>query len=414
MKQANSTSNIYPIILRMLSYLDKRIVGHGERVAYIAKAILENEEGLNKNDIVTDVFLALLHDIGAIKTEEVDKILNFDTGNVYPHCLYGSLFIKHFSPIGNRSDVILYHHTPFNQLREGLNEAIANIIFLSDRIDILMDVIKSDTLDPIYKLSGTSFNPIHVEAFKKVNKDNILLTKIKDGRYKEELNDFFMSSDFDFEPYFLLMVDMIDFKSYQTVVHSYGVACFSYYIAQLFHLDEKERSNLVKASFAHDIGKIAIPNEILEKPGKLTKEEYEVMKTHVTITKEILTGLVPLEILEPAVNHHERLDGSGYPTRKSYLSLEDQILIYADILSALSFHRLYREDAGEKNTIMVLDEMVNHRQLSAIIWKTIRPNFHTMLVKTKKITNHVQNEFDAMVNEVTISLKQASKEEKKD
>lgn len=96
-------------------------------------------------------------------------------------------------------------------------------------------------------------------------------------------------------------------------------------------------SDLYYGALLHDIGKVSTPVEILEKPGKLTSEEFEVMKKHVTETRKILDGYVNPKAYRIAVRHHEKLDGSGYPLglKAEDLSLEERICAISDIVSAL-------------------------------------------------------------------------------
>ena len=93
----------------------------------------------------------------------------------------------------------------------------------------------------------------------------------------------------------------------------------------------------------HDLGKIGIPLEILENPGRLTLEDMAVMKTHVEKTAVILNGWVSEEIRDLALRHHEKLNGTGYPDglSASQLTLPQRILAVADIFSALTGERSY-------------------------------------------------------------------------
>lgn len=120
---------------------------------------------------------------------------------------------------------------------------------------------------------------------------------------------------------------------------------------QEYHLDERNIQLITDASSMHDIGKIAIPDSILNKPGELTTEEYEIMKTHTTKGCEILAGLDRLqdrEYLEYAYNicryHHERWDGSGYPDglKENSIPICAQVVAIADCYDALTSDRAYK------------------------------------------------------------------------
>jgi putative nucleotidyltransferase with HDIG domain len=102
-------------------------------------------------------------------------------------------------------------------------------------------------------------------------------------------------------------------------------------------------------SLIHDVGKIAIPAEILSKPGRLTEIEFMLIKTHPQAGYNILKGIdFPWPVARMILQHHERLDGSGYPggLKGDEIILEAKILIVADIVEAMSSHRPYRPGLG--------------------------------------------------------------------
>ena len=119
-----------------------------------------------------------------------------------------------------------------------------------------------------------------------------------------------------------------------------------------YHLSSEDISLISTAAALHDIGKIAIPSEILNKPGRLTAEEFEIMKTHSTIGASMLEQL-PLREEEPLVKiayqicrwHHERYDGCGYPDKLQgeEIPIAAQIVALADVYDALTSERVYKK-----------------------------------------------------------------------
>lgn len=108
--------------------------------------------------------------------------------------------------------------------------------------------------------------------------------------------------------------DLIDFKSTFTATHSAGVSEAASVIARLFGFTEQEEEMMKVAVNLHGLGKLAVPNSILEKPGPLTKHEMAIMKYHTYWTYAVLKGVEGFhQVTEWAAFHHERLDGSGYP-----------------------------------------------------------------------------------------------------
>ena len=130
-------------------------------------------------------------------------------------------------------------------------------------------------------------------------------------------------------------------------IHSISVALISYMIASKKKYTSEDMRLLITACLFHDIGKVHIPMEILEKPGKLTPEEYELVKKHPQISYEILKKAhFPSEVLLPALLHHERCDGSGYPSGVMMERLPEfaRIIAIADVYDAMTARRAYRDE----------------------------------------------------------------------
>lgn len=138
----------------------------------------------------------------------------------------------------------------------------------------------------------------------------------------------------------------IDAKDEYTNGHSIRVGFYSKVIAENMGMKSDEVDNIYYIALLHDIGKIAIPDSILNKPGRLTDEEFAVMKSHTTRGASILKGISTIpQIIEGAKSHHERYDGSGYPEG---LSGEDipfvaRIICCADCFDAMASKRVYKE-----------------------------------------------------------------------
>lgn len=135
-------------------------------------------------------------------------------------------------------------------------------------------------------------------------------------------------------------------KSGQTGQHIRRVSEYTRIIAQEMGMTAEQAENLQLASTMHDIGKLLVPSEILEKPGKLTDEEYAAMKKHTTYGGELLEnveGEVMGTARTVALEHHERPDGKGYPAGKTDISLEGRIVAVADVYDALTSKRSYKE-----------------------------------------------------------------------
>jgi putative nucleotidyltransferase with HDIG domain len=157
---------------------------------------------------------------------------------------------------------------------------------------------------------------------------------------------------------------VIDAKSPFTARHSERVAEIADGIAQALGFDSDRRRILRRAGLLHDIGKLAISNRILDKPDKLTDEEFRAIKTHPVHTLRILERAPCFsELADLAANHHEKLDGGGYPRGldATDLDLPMRVLAMADVYEALTADRPYRPRLAPEEALAIIDRDVPHR-----------------------------------------------------
>ena len=127
-------------------------------------------------------------------------------------------------------------------------------------------------------------------------------------------------------------------------------------------LDADRVEGIRVAGYVHDVGKISVPAEILSKPSRLSKAEFDLVKQHAQQSYEILKGVeFPWPVADAARQHHERLDGSGYPQglKGNQIILEARILGVADVVEAMSSHRPYRPGLGIERA---LEEIERNRE----------------------------------------------------
>lgn len=150
----------------------------------------------------------------------------------------------------------------------------------------------------------------------------------------------------------------VDAKDVSTSRHSHRVSEYSVLLAQELGFTPSECENLRKAALLHDIGKIGIPDRILNKPGRLTDEEYVIMKTHVSRGAEILKDFTMIDhVVDGALYHHERYDGSGYINglRGEEIPLYGRIIAVADTFDAMTQNRVYRKGQDMSYVIAELE-----------------------------------------------------------
>lgn len=144
-----------------------------------------------------------------------------------------------------------------------------------------------------------------------------------------------------------------------TDAHNYRVTLYSVMLAESLHVKESEMISLISGSFLHDVGKIGIPDAILLKPGKLTVDEFEVMKSHVHIGQHILEKSKWLEGAQEIVScHHERFDGKGYPNglQGEYIPFKARLFSIVDVFDALTSVRPYKNEMSYSDAVKIMLE----------------------------------------------------------
>ena len=144
----------------------------------------------------------------------------------------------------------------------------------------------------------------------------------------------------------LTIAKAVDAKDENTSQHSVRVSEYSVMIARKLGYSDDECENLRKIAILHDIGKIGIPDSVLNKPARLTDEEYAVMKSHVVRGAQILKNFTMIEnVADGALYHHERYDGKGYISglKGEEIPLNARIIGIADAFDAMTANRVYRK-----------------------------------------------------------------------
>ncbi len=368
-------ANLWELFGRFLYVVGPTYTAHSQRTAYIAlmldRAVLSHPLATRKL-----VFSAYFHDIGSIgKDEEYLNNENYDV----EHAIDGYLILKYNSPLKNHAKIVLYHHSRWDTSYIDPYYVLGNRLSLCDTFDELYE--NGHDMNYILKYlndnKGKLFNPSDVNALNKLAKRIDLKYVLDSGQYLDVLTKYIKGLHFTSNltnGYINMLSSLFERYDAVTLDHSKTVALCAYYLGQAMKLDIDQCYNLYFAGLIHDLGKIYIPESILKKPGKLTKEEYEVMKTHVSKTHDLIHGILPENIVQIAVRHHEKLDGSGYPNHINgiHLTLEQRILAVADVISALISKRSYKEGFDyEKTKNVLLDEAsknhLDERVISAFI-----------------------------------------------
>lgn len=202
-------------------------------------------------------------------------------------------------------------------------------------------------VQPIYENAVKSFESLFSSA--------LSLGQIEDKQVTEILEPLFQNLQLERDVVsMLLLLNTTDDYTYQ---HSVQVGMLSYYLATWLDYSESEVLQIGKAGFLHDIGKCRIQDELLNKPSKLTHEEFEEIKKHTLYGHEIiLSSFDEPDLAIGALQHHERNDGSGYPHGLTGESIHpiSKIIAVVDIYSAMISERVYQE---KRDLLYVLKEL---------------------------------------------------------
>jgi HD-GYP domain-containing protein (c-di-GMP phosphodiesterase class II) len=359
------------------------ITNHNKRVSLISIRI-GKALGLDEETIFDLAAYAMLHDNGF--THETFNAIAENGGDrlerSLSHCIIGEKNLETFPFIDKRKNVIKYHHERYDGHGyfgvEGDDIPLfSRIITLADRVEIeyRMRADKGEILTAIGGDSGTLFCPSACSAFREISKSASFWLSLDDMFICHEMKRELPSFDTDMDLPELLAIsiilcNIIDAKSPFTGTHTKGIARIAGMMADYFGFTEERKTKLNVAANRHDLGKIVVPNAIIDKNGKLTKDEFEVMKSHTYYTRKALEAVAGLEdVVEWASNHHEKLDGSGYPygLARESLGFESQLLACVDIYQALTENRPYREALGTEKVRGIMMDMAEHEYINGEI-----------------------------------------------
>ncbi|MGN0430819.1 MAG: HD domain-containing phosphohydrolase [Lachnospiraceae bacterium] len=382
-----STLDVYNVMRRTLGCLDSKVLLHGEITGYIFYNMLRAEGTYTDMELAECALVGMMHDLGMIKTGYKDNIVECEKSNVWAHSVYGYLFLKYLSPVGDMAEIVLYHHLPYylhGRIKSNYMK-LAEYLTLADKMDVFMRM-EGHGMDSDYfvKRVNIDFSARALELFHTAQNKFNFLSKLKTNEYQQEMADLFSHvnlAERQKKGFLEMLVYAIDFRSQQTVIHTMSTRNFALSIGRMMRVPTVDLQILYYGSLLHDIGKIVIPLSILEAPRRLTDEEMRVMKAHVVITDKILRGALDERIVDVAAKHHEKLDGTGYPKglKGDELSKLERITAVADILSALYGKRSYKDSFPPEKIKAILQEDADNGKICSQIVRVVIGNFDTII-----------------------------------
>ena len=361
-----------------LDLAEGRQLGHARRTASIA-LLIGIQYGVKGYELNNIYYTAMLHDIGLY--DPMESITAMDQSSIVRnHAIRGAKTAANIPYMEGISPYIKYHHERWDGkgqpegLRGKLTPLPSRIVHLADSIEIF---IQSKGFDKyslqnfIMQEAGRKFDPslakiayaiVKFDEFYETIRHPVAL--LQDLRPQDQIT----VDDQGLLDVGNSLAEVVDNKCTFTANHSIDVAKYAVLLGKHVGLKNENLHKLEVAALLHDVGKLGISNKVLYKPGKLTKEEFELITRHPYYSEMILSQVKGFdEISKWASLHHEKLDGSGYHRKCSVddIPTEARIIAIADVFQAIISDRPYRKGLTIESVIKIMKDMANMKHLDS-------------------------------------------------
>ena len=343
--------NIISIMEKALDDVDSRLIGHGKRVAYLVYKVLKPQEIFSSKELHDICTLALLHDVGAYKTEEIDRMVAFETVDVWEHSVYGYMFLKYLSPLSLWAPIILYHHGEsevVKRLKNPKHQMLAQLIHLCDRADIqsLQEDSNQEFIQYIHQSQEVKYRE---DVVKMYLESKIDINKIfHEMRRDEEFDDFLYHSPLsttETKQYLQMTLYSIYFINEHKMKQAYASNRRPASFNRFFKLNKREVERIIENSFIKNLEEIGIPKKIVK-----SVKEMEV----------------------------------GSMKMNNYNFLED-ILMLADLFDSLYKSKSYKDSCSKDMVVGILSDLISRQGLKPNIVALIIEEYDNIVEKSRKV-----------------------------
>ena len=402
----NQTMNLARLLRAFSAALDLGSPGttaHHQRVTLIA---LELGRALGLEDDAREhlFYASIIHDIGVSTTRERMAILGPDSASPH-HAVVGANRLEASRLLAPYAHTVRYHHQRWDgavpgELGGDEIPLLARIVHLADRTAVLITndapvLRQTETLiRTIRRRSGGEFDPALVECLSEVLLKEELLLDSTSGFMCERIDEeaprrnIEVSVD-DLVGVSQVFAEVIDGKTPYTRRHSQNVARVAGRLSAMLGFSRREVRLMEVAGLLHDLGKLSVDDGILDKRAPLDPDEQLTMKQHPYYTYRILRMVDGLEMVsEWAALHHERMNGKGYPFHVDgdSLSLGSRIMAVADVVSALSEDRPYRQALSDDDITTLMQRLATQGELDpTVVSPLLRSLSHVRSVANKEV-----------------------------
>lgn len=394
------------------------LMDHHRRTTIVALH-LSRQLNLPKQEQHDLIFSAAIHDIGAFSIVEQQALtdMRFEYERINHHARAAYLLFNEIPYLQHIASILRYHHAYLNLITEQERALIpyeAFILQVADYVAVLSEkdrnILNSAPaiVAEVQKQSGVLLLPEVVDAFKQA--------ALKESFWLDIIN---MSLSSLFEKHVQLNCmsirneeimnlahlfrRIIDFRSEFTSTHTAGVASVAGKLAELYGREGEAIRKVYLAGYLHDIGKLTIPNEILEKKEKLSPEEINIIRGHTYYTGMFLDDFeLFAEIRDWASQHHEKISGKGYPFHKkeAELSIESRMVTAADVFTALTEERPYRQGMSTRAALQIMESAVKKDELDGslvALIKTHQDEINRVRITAQQVS---KREYDKFITEL--------------
>ena len=376
------------VFSRAFDIIEKEQLGasenHSMRVAVLCVS-MGKQLGYDEETISAIAVCGLFHDSALTEYHLSLKAGAHQERNMILHCEKGQGNVSWLPFKTDIEKLILYHHErgdgkgPFRKKEDEIPLEAA-IIAAADAIDATYHLqcvtpaklpsLRNEIASNAVKYSTRAAIKTLLDVL-----DEDMLEKLRDENIEQTIDRELPCWEVDTnDPRILRLGEfiarVIDYKSVFTHMHTSQIANRAWVMAEYYGYGTEEKNALFLAASLHDIGKIGIPTEILEKPGKLDDNEFRIIKLHIKYTLDWLSEMPDFELIRNwASDHHEKLNGSGYSRGKpgEELDFNARLMACLDIYQAVSEPRPYHGARTHEETMQILNDMVSQNQIDAKI-----------------------------------------------
>lgn len=414
---------------RMVGQYNPKLLNHHSYVAYLSY-IIGKEMHLDERQLQDLVIAASLHDIGLLSFSEKDNLYILEESYPATHSLVMFILFSEIPYFYNSALIVRHHHVNYNEIKKyemssnedelGIRVPIGSFILrLADRISVsflydkpILEQVENNISEFINQIKYV-FNPEVLDTLEKLYKKDYVWLEMNSMHpeqlliktLRQSIKNEPQEEDF-FQKLSIVIGQLIDFKSSYTAGHSNGVSATINWIVENSKINCKYECDVQLLGLLHDIGKLAIPLSILEKPGKLNPKEWSIMRGHAFYSHVALEPLYEIfSFLENAPLHHEKLDGTGYPFGMKNEDLEPcaKALTVADIFTALTEDRPYRGRMSQCEVTRIMKTMSDSGKIDKDITDLILTHYDEVYEcrnEGESISRKKYNEFREKINQI--------------